>query len=84
MYCIPPFATAVKVSTMIPAVRTPTIIGGIAFFGDKSKKFAINEPTQAPVPGSGTATNRNKPRKQPICNGKQLFARGDTYNYNKQ
>ena len=44
-----------------PAVKTPNIIGGIAFFGGKSKKFAIREPTHAPVPGNGIATNKNNP-----------------------
>ena len=59
---------AVKVSTMIPAAKTPATIGGIAFFGGKSKKFAISEPTQAPVPGSGIATNINKPKAAKFCN----------------
>ena len=67
-YCIPPFAIAVNVKTIIPAVRTPKTIGGIAFFGGKSKKFAIKEPTQAPVPGSGIATNKNKPKAAKFCN----------------
>ena len=38
-----------------------TLIGGIAFLGGKSKKLAIKEPTHAPVPGNGTATNKNNP-----------------------
>ena len=33
-----------------------------------SKKFAIKEPTQAPVPGSGIATNKNKPKAAKFCN----------------
>ena len=44
------------VKTIIPAVTTPAIIGGIAFFGGRFKKLAISEPTQAPVPGKGIAT----------------------------
>ena len=55
------------VSTIIPATSTPITIGGIAFLGGKSKKFAIKEPTHAPVPGSGMATNRNKPRAVKFC-----------------
>lgn len=47
---------------IIPAVNTPKTIGGIAFLGDRSKKFAISDPVHAPVPGSGTATNRYTPR----------------------
>ena len=61
MYPIPPKEMAVTARTIIPAVKTPITIGGIAFLGGKFKKFAISEPTQAPVPGSGIATNKNRP-----------------------
>ena len=44
------------------------MIGGIAFLGGTSKKFAISEPIHAPVPGSGIATNRNKPSATKFCN----------------
>ena len=44
------------------------MIGGIAFLGFKSRKFAISEPTQAPVPGSGIATNANKAKLTAVCN----------------
>ena len=67
-YCIPPLATAVIDKTIIPAVSTPIMIGGIAFLGGKFKKLAIREPTQAPVPGSGIATNRNSPSETAFCN----------------
>ena len=61
MYWIPPLATAVIERTIIPAASTPATIGGIAFLGGKFKKFAISEPTHAPVPGKGIATNKNNP-----------------------
>ena len=66
-YCIPPLAIAVNVRTIKPAAKTPATIGGIAFLGGKSKKFAINEPTQAPVPGNGIATKINKPKAAKFC-----------------
>ena len=50
------------VSTINPAVNTPNTKGNQAFFNGTCKKFAINEPTHAPVPGKGIATNRNKPK----------------------
>ena len=59
---------AVSVRIIIPAAITPAIIGGIAFFGGRSKKFAINEPTQAPVPGNGTETNKKRPKAAKFCN----------------
>ena len=58
---IPPLAIAVSPSIIIPAVNTPATITGTAFFGSRSKKFAISEPIHAPVPGTGIATNRNTP-----------------------
>ena len=48
-------------NTIIPAVITPKTSGITAFLNGTCKKFAINEPTQAPVPGIGIATNRYKP-----------------------
>ena len=32
------------------------------FFTGTPKKLAIKEPTHTPVPGSGIATNKNKPK----------------------
>lgn len=46
----------------MPAHKTPAAITGKAFFIGNFKKFAINEPVHAPVPGSGIATNKNNPR----------------------
>ena len=62
------FAAAVNARTITPAANTPATIGGIAFLGGRSKKFAIKEPTQAPVPGSGTATNKNPTKAAKFCN----------------
>ena len=59
---MPPLVIAVPAKTIIPATSTPATIGGIAFLGGKFKKLAIKEPTHAPVPGKGTATNKNKPK----------------------
>ena len=46
-----------------PAVITPKTKGGQAFFKGTCKKFAINEPTHAPVPGNGIPTNSINPKK---------------------
>ena len=45
-----------------PAVSTPKTKGITAFLNGTCKKFAIREPTHAPVPGIGIATNRNNPK----------------------
>ena len=45
-----------------PAVNTPKTNGIQAFLNGTCRKFAIKEPTQAPVPGSGIATNKNNPK----------------------
>ena len=47
--------------TINPAAKTPAKIAGNAFFIRISSIAAISEPVHAPVPGSGTATNKNKP-----------------------
>lgn len=58
----------VAIKIIIPATRTPSAKGKNAFFTGIFKKLAINEPTQAPVPGSGIATNKNRPKDAKVCN----------------
>ena len=43
------------------AQKTPTAIAGNASFNFKRRVIATSAPVQAPVPGNGTATNKNNP-----------------------
>ena len=49
---------------MMPAVTTPSAIGGKASLTRISSMAAMSEPVHAPVPGSGMATNKNRPQKR--------------------
>jgi len=42
--------------TTIPARISPTVISGAAVLNFTPKTWAISEPVQPPLPGSGTAT----------------------------
>ena len=52
----------VAARTIKPAVSTPKAKGNHAFFRGTCKKLAIRDPTHAPVPGRGIATNINNPK----------------------
>lgn len=60
-------APYVTKETITPAVKTPNIIAGSAFFSRISSKAATSAPVQAPVPGKGIATNMNSPQKANFC-----------------
>ena len=47
---------------IIPAVITPRVAARNDFFLSIFKSAAIKHPVQAPVPGSGIPTNKNKPQ----------------------
>ena len=47
---------------MAPAVMTPSVMDGQASFRSISIMAAISAPVHAPVPGSGIATNMNRPQ----------------------
>ena len=47
---------------IIPAARTPMAIVINDFFLSRLSKIASNDPVQAPVPGSGIPTNKNRPK----------------------
>ena len=49
---------------MMPAVTTPSAIGGKASLTRISSMAAMSEPVHAPVPGSGMATKMNRPQKR--------------------
>ena len=52
----------IKSDIISPAVSTPKKINKSDFLGFIPNNTAIRLPVQAPVPGSGMATKRNKPR----------------------
>jgi hypothetical protein len=53
-----PYDTPLRIN---PAITTPKNIDGSAYFSLISKRSAIREAVQAPVPGSGIATNNMSP-----------------------
>ena len=53
--------TWVRASMMAPAVRTPRVTAGMAFFSRIPRNAATSEPVQAPVPGRGMATKSQRP-----------------------
>ena len=50
---------------MIPAKITPAITETTLFLKSISKRLAASVPVQAPVPGSGIPTKRNKAQYKP-------------------
>ena len=62
---------------IMPAKTTPAIIAITLFLKSISNKLAAKVPVQAPVPGSGIPTNKNKAQYKPrpafSCNSFHLF-----------
>ena len=50
-------------STMMPAIKTPIAIAGIAIFNRILSMADTKAPIHAPVPGSGIATKMQIPQK---------------------
>ena len=49
------------ITLMIPAAATPRVMTGRAVSRRRSSIAATRAPVQAPVPGRGTATSKNRP-----------------------
>lgn len=72
IFCYAPAHKEIAASTprlmsiiMIPAKSTPAITAKTVFLNSIFKRLAANVPVQAPVPGNGMPTNRNKATKRP-------------------